>query len=81
MPYVLWDTKRSIDIKLCSAPQVSSHFDPNREFLDLFANAKRFDVENTVVISTEILDDLTISSADFMKIDIQGGELNALNGA
>ena len=58
MPYALWDTKGSIDIKLCTAPQVSSHFAPNREFLDLFPNAKRFDIENSAVISTEKLDDL-----------------------
>ncbi len=81
MPYALWDTKGSIDIKLCAAPQVSSNYAPNREFLDLFPNAKRFDVESSIIISTEKLDDLPISTADFMKIDIQGGELKALKGA
>ena len=81
MPYALWDTKGSIDIKLCNAPQVSSHYAPNREFLNLFPNSKRFDIESSITICTEKLDDLPVPSADFMKIDIQGGELNALKGA
>ena len=44
MSYALWDKKGGIDIKFCSATYVSSHFAPNREFIDLSPNAKRFDV-------------------------------------
>lgn len=81
LPYALWDKKGTIDINLCSAPQVSSHYFPNRNFLDLFPNAKRFNIESTVTLHTEKLDDLAIGTADFMKLDIQGGELNAIKGA
>lgn len=80
-PFALWNSKGDIQINLCSAPQVSSHFPPNRNFVDLFPNSKRFDIESSITLSTERLDDLPITSADFMKIDIQGGELNALKGS
>ena len=80
LPYAIWDSKSSIEINLCSKPQVSSSFLPNRNFVDLFPDSKRFDIESKVTLSTERLDDLSISSVDFIKIDIQGGELKALNG-
>lgn len=80
LPYALWETKGNIAINLCKAPQVSSYYPPNREFLDLFPNPKRFDIESSETLDTEKLDDLNLASADFMKIDIQGGELNALRG-
>lgn len=80
VPFALWETKGDIAINLCKAPQVSSYYPPNREFVDLFPNPKRFDIENSVTLNTVKLDDLDLSSADFMKIDIQGGELNALRG-
>jgi FkbM family methyltransferase len=80
LPFAIWDSKSSIQINLCSKPQVSSSFVPNRNFVDLFQDSKRFDIESIVTISTERLDDLSISSVDFMKIDIQGGELKALKG-
>jgi FkbM family methyltransferase len=79
-PYALWNTKGEIKIHLCKAPQVSSHFHPNKNFVNLFPNSKRFNIEKEVLLPSEKLDDINISSADFIKIDIQGGELNALKG-
>jgi FkbM family methyltransferase len=80
LPYAIWDSENSIQINLCSKPQVSSSFMPNRNFVDLFPDSKRFDIESKVTLPTERLDNLSISSVDFMKIDIQGGELKALSG-
>lgn len=76
----VWDTKGSIDINLCAKPQVSSYFSPKRAFLDLFPESNRFDIESIENLQTNRLDDLDVSNVDFIKIDIQGGELKALIG-
>jgi FkbM family methyltransferase len=80
LPNALWESSGDISINLCRAPQVSSYYFPNRGFVDLFPNPNRFDIESSVSLNTVKLDDLNFSSADFMKVDIQGGELNALRG-
>ena len=66
---------------MCAKPQVSSHFSPNRTFLDRFPNSERFDVEYKTTMECVALDDLDISENDFIKIDVQGGELSILKGA
>ena len=65
---------------MCSKPQVSSHFTPNRTFLDRFPNSERFDVEYKTTMECVALDDLDISENDFIKIDVQGGEAETIQG-
>ena len=80
-PTALWDSTHTLEINMCSKPQVSSYFTPNRTFLDRFPNSDRFDVKYRTTMEWVALDDLDISANDFIKIDVQGGELSVLKGA
>ncbi len=80
-PIALWSTTQKIKVHLCKKPEVSSCYEPNMEILQRYPNAKRFDVMQRVELDARSLDDLNLVSADFIKIDIQGAELDALQGA
>tara|TARA_Y100001968_G_scaffold262504_1_gene250812 strand:+ start:344 stop:1297 length:954 start_codon:yes stop_codon:yes gene_type:complete len=78
---VVWSNKTAIPFNLCRKPQVSSVFKPNNEFLDRFPDAKRFEIVNTTSFESSTLDiQLGDIQVDFVKLDIQGGELFALMG-
>jgi FkbM family methyltransferase len=77
----VWSYEGLIDINLCKTPQVSSFFQPNFKFLDLFPNKERFTVENNEKINVVTIDNTIKEEADFIKIDIQGGELEVLKGS
>lgn len=66
----------------------SSLYEPNREWLERFPNAARYDVVTTVPVPVRSLDRLVADPEvrmprhiDFMKIDTQGSELDILKGA
>ncbi|MCW3117150.1 MAG: FkbM family methyltransferase [Chitinophagaceae bacterium] len=80
IPKAVWETSGVIDINFCVKPMVSSYYLPNREFVDLFPYADRFEIASIESLEAIRLDDLSLAAADFIKIDIQGGELNALKG-
>ena len=77
----LWDSARSLEFNMCSKPQVSSHFFPNFSFLDRFPDIQRFGIDYKSSLKCIPLDELEISPCDFIKIDVQGGELAVLQGA
>jgi FkbM family methyltransferase len=81
IPNAIWDSTGTIDINLCKKPMVSSFYPPYTEFVNLFPYADRFTIESVENLSAVRLDDLSLKACDFIKIDIQGGELNALKGA
>jgi len=80
LPYAVWDSVGVIEINLCRSPGTSSYFIPNQPFLDLFPDPRRFDILETPKLKSTTLDNLDLTYADFIKLDIQGGELNALKG-
>jgi len=80
-PVALWNKSQSLKINMCRSPQVSSHFYPNRDYLDKFPEKERFDIESKEEVQATRLDDLEIASRDFIKLDVQGGELSVLQGA
>jgi FkbM family methyltransferase len=80
LPFGVWNHDGEIELNLCKMPLVSSHFTPNKKFTDLFPDATRFDVLSVDNMKTRTLDSLDLDNSDFIKIDIQGGELNALKG-
>tara|TARA_E500000331_G_C17205190_1_gene691085 strand:- start:106 stop:1059 length:954 start_codon:yes stop_codon:yes gene_type:complete len=78
---VIWSEKTELSFNLCRKPQVSSVFRPNNEFLDRFPESKRFEIVNTTSFESSTLDiELGNIQVDFVKLDIQGGELFALKG-
>jgi FkbM family methyltransferase len=80
-PYAIWDRDGELEFNLCREPQVSSHYLPNHAFLSRFPNSRRFDVLRRVTLPCRRLDSLDITLADFIKLDVQGGELAVLRGA
>jgi FkbM family methyltransferase len=80
-PHAISKNNKTINLNLCRKPQVSSTYSPLSKFTDLFPDSGRFDVINKIKISAKKLDSFKIRNPDFIKLDIQGGELNALKGA
>jgi len=81
----LYQEKMAVTYYLLRKQQTSSMFKPNREFLDKFPEAERFDIMREVKIEVDSLDSQflinKINTADFIKIDTQGSELFILQGA
>ena len=78
---IIWSQKEDIHFNLCNKPEVSSVLKPNRQFLNLFPDPKRFEIINTIDSKSTTLDyELKEIEVDFAKLDIQGGELYALLG-
>lgn len=59
----------------------SSIYQPNIEFISRFPNSKRFKTVKTVSLETATIDTLIKQEIDFIKLDIQGAELDALQGS
>lgn len=80
----IWSENGSISFNICRKPMVSSHFSPNRDFIARYPFSDRFDVLNSDKMSCQTIDDILPadgSRCDFMKLDVQGGELAVLQGA
>tara|TARA_B100000035_G_scaffold72540_1_gene59898 strand:+ start:26600 stop:27568 length:969 start_codon:yes stop_codon:yes gene_type:complete len=77
----LWSEDKEIEIFLCKDPLTSSFYKPNRDLLDKFPIPNRFDIEGSAVFNAKKIDNLQIKNPHFIKIDIQGGELEVLKGA
>ena len=59
----------------------SSLYKPDMDFISRFPDPKRFETVNDFELDTSTIDDLIQEKIDFIKLDIQGGELNALKGS
>lgn len=80
----VWSTDSMITINHTKKPLCSSVYKPNLEYLKIFPDVERYGVEfeseyHAVTIS-KICQELSLKP-DFIKIDIQGGELEVLKGA
>jgi len=80
-PFALWNENCLLEINLCRKPGVSSHFLPDLNFAQKFPKSDRFDVVGDVDVKAIRLDSVDIKQCDFIKLDIQGGELAVLQGA
>jgi FkbM family methyltransferase len=81
----LHDRRGSLQLHVARDRGLSSIFEPNREFLDSFPDANRFDTAETQQVEADTLDNLLLSrkldDVDFVKADTQGSELFVLQGA
>jgi FkbM family methyltransferase len=79
-----WNREGAVTISFTRKPMCSSHFQPNARFLANFPEFDRFDVVRTGAIDCRRLDDLLSDDedgVDFIKLDLEGGELEVLRGA
>jgi len=85
IPHGAWNREGSIGISFTRKPMCSSHFQPNIDFLSRFPEAERFDVVGSGEVECKTIDELlgqlAGAAADFIKLDLEGGELAVLQGA
>ena len=79
LPYFVGDGADGI-FHECESPLTSSLYEPNSTLLDRFQRYVLTVVKKTPV-QTIRLDDTGIADVDYLKLDIQGAELDAINGA
>jgi FkbM family methyltransferase len=84
IPAAAWSDSGPLGISFTRKPMCSSHFTPNLPFLSRFPDVARFDVMGSTEIKCRTVDDLLASTGkqvDFIKLDLEGGELAVLEGA
>ncbi|GJF10166.1 hypothetical protein NGTWS0302_31680 [Mycolicibacterium cyprinidarum] len=81
LPYAIGDGGDHT-LNICRASGMTSLFDPDPQTLSLFEVLEPLgEVIEQVALSTQTLDDISeIEHVDFLKIDIQGGELAVFQG-
>ena len=84
-PYALGDKEEKRKLYETNHPMCSSLYEPNEKLLKLFNNLSVAYLKKITEINTISLDAFTkrekIESIDFIKMDIQGAELDVLRGA
>lgn len=84
LPYFVGNGRPGI-FHRCRYNGCSSLYKPNAQLIDLFtaiSTSTNFGVLDTTEVTTRRLDDIEeIHACDFLKIDVQGGELDVLEGA
>ncbi len=84
VPYALWNKETELTLNINHSPGTSSVFESNMPFLQQFDDAKRFIAKDKITMRARTVDGLDknneISVIDFVKIDVQGGELAILQG-
>ncbi len=82
LPYFIGDgSERTFN--LCNCDMTSSLYEPNTELLEKFqALSELTQVVKRCTVSTKRLDDIDeVQGADYLKIDVQGAEVDVFNGA
>ena len=81
LPHAIGDGRQRTFYE-CNAPYCSSLFEPNEALAGKFQNLEGLLHVGTRTLETRRLDDFAETiGADFLKIDVQGGELLVLQGA
>lgn len=80
----LWSRNENLVLNLTNSPGCSSVFTPNMSLLNRFPKSDRFSISKKIEIKTDTIDNLfscdKIKEIDFLKIDVQGAELEILKG-
>lgn len=81
----LAEKSKMVDFNICKWQQVSSIYAPNHSVLDRYEDSNRFEIDRTITIEADSIDNLlqkeNVEEIDFIKIDTQGSELDILKGA
>lgn len=82
LPYVIGDGSSRV-FHRCNYPMTSSLYKPDLRWMDLFDNLAVYcQVESLHPVETHRLDDVKeIEEVDFLKLDVQGAEMDVLRGA
>ena len=84
LSYALSNEIHKSTFNLTKSRGCSSLYEPNHTFLHRFPDEERFTVEKKEVIDATTLDNLyhqsIIRELDFLKMDVQGAELDILQG-
>ncbi|MEM7407320.1 MAG: FkbM family methyltransferase [Pseudomonadota bacterium] len=82
LPYAIGDGSDGT-LHVCNFPMNTSLYEPNLELLDRFQNLSHmYHIEQRVPVTTRRMHDIDeIKDVDFLKLDVQGAELDVLRGA
>lgn len=82
LPYFIGDGRHGT-FHECNFPMTSSLYEPNTALLDKFQHLENLTrVVRTERVQTKRLDDIPeVAEADYLKVDVQGGELAVYEGA
>lgn len=82
----LYSSSQKIDLNLTKARECSSVLEPNFDIIKNYPNEllKMYEIEKKVIVDAKSLDQISVEndnfSMDFMKLDVQGAELEILKG-
>ena len=82
----LYSSSQKIDLNLTKARECSSLLEPNFDIIKNYPNEllKMYEIEKKVIVDAKSLDQISVEndnfSMDFMKLDVQGAELEILKG-
>lgn len=83
-PYALGKSKEKVDLNIYSQPGCSSKFKVKRELSESFSRSDYFDEKGVFNMDVVALDSLVesneVPSPDFIKIDVQGMEVEVFQG-
>jgi FkbM family methyltransferase len=82
LPYAVGDGAKRV-LHICNFPMTSSLYEPNTDLVEKFQNlANVMEVVEKQEVETRRLDDIQeVADPDYLKLDVQGAELDVLNGA
>jgi len=84
IPFALWSDNKKLTLNINNSEGTSSIYDSNFDFLGNFPEHNRFQLKNQVTVDAKTIDFLHkknhLKYIDFLKIDVQGGELEILKG-
>jgi FkbM family methyltransferase len=82
LPFAIGDGRKRT-FHICNSPMTSSLYEPNTPLVERFQNLENLmRIVKTMEIQTHRLDEIKeVDDADFLKLDVQGAELDVLTGA